>query len=119
MAGHEEVEFALGGVRVAHQAALGPNRGQFSGSACDQFMGINLVTCVPDDPIFAEVESDVKGETQLNHTQIAGKVGRTAANDTNQLGTHFSGQLLEFLLGKGLQIRRSSDSRQDGVGHAQ
>ena len=51
VAGHEQVERALGRIGVTHQAPLGPDRVQAAGAAGDQLVGIDLVARVPDQAV--------------------------------------------------------------------
>ena len=109
VAGHEQVEGALGRVGVAHQAPLGPDRVQLVGAAGDQLVGIDLVAGVPDQAVLGEVEGQVQRQAELDDAEVAGEVGRAAADDADQLGAHLRGELLELGVRQALQVGRRFD----------
>ena len=51
---HEQIEFALCRVGVAHQATLGPDRVELRIAAGHQLVRINLMARIPNQPIVSE-----------------------------------------------------------------
>ncbi len=76
------------------------------GASGDQLVGIDLVAGVPDQAVLAEVERHVQRQAKLDDAEVAGEVGRAAADDADQLVAHLARELLEFLLGQRLQVGR-------------
>ena len=117
MAGHEQVEGALGGVGIPHQAALGPDRVQAVGPAGDQLVGIDLVAGVPDQAVGPEVERQVQGQAELDDAEVAGEVRGSMVDDADQLVAHLGGEVFEVLLGERLQVARRLDPSQHRAVH--
>ena len=113
--GHEQVVGALGRVGVAHQAAPGPDRVQFGGTAGDQLVRIDLVARVPHQAVLREIEGQVQGQAELDDTEIAGEVSRPATDHAEQLGSHLGGELIELFLRQLLEIGRRPDPCQQRV----
>ena len=108
VAGEKQVVVALGRVRVAHQAPLGPHRLELVVPAGDHLMGIHLVAGVPNQAIAAEIEAGVQGQGQLHHPQIGSEVCRPAGNQSAQRLAHFVGQRGQLLVEQAL--RSAGDS---------
>src|SRR5712671_854253 len=105
MTRHEEIVEALMGIRVAHQAALGPDRFELCVTARDELVRIYLVARVPDEPITAEIERQVQCDCQLDHAKVTGEMSRTNAQDSDQLIAHLLRERLELFIAELLQVR--------------
>ena len=68
VSGHEQVVLTFVRVGIAHQPAFGADRSKLVVPPRDQFVGINLMTSIPDQSVPAEVEHGVQRDTQLDHT---------------------------------------------------
>ena len=112
MAGHEQVVFALLRVGVAHQAPLGAHGAELVVAPRDELVRIDLVACVPDEAVAAEVERRVQRQAQFNHAQVRGKVGRAVRNQIAKDLAHFTGQLLKLGVGQVGQVARRFDLRE-------
>ena len=93
MAGHEQVVGAFLRIGVAHQAAPGADRAKLGEAAGDQFVGIDLVARVPDQPVAAEVEDPMKGEAELDHAEVGGEVGGAGGGHLAEGPPHLTGQV--------------------------
>ena len=100
VAGHEQVEVALGRVGVAHQAAPGPDRVELGRAAGDQLVRIDLMTRVPDQAVLGKVIGQVQGQAELDDPEVAGEVSRPPADHAQELGAHLGGKLIELLVGR-------------------
>ena len=116
MAGHEEVVGAFFRIGVSHQAALGPNRSEAGEPTGDQFMGIDLMPSVPDEPVAAEIKNAVQGQAQFHHPQVGGEVGGAGSSHFTERPPHFGGQLLQLLWGKPAEVCRRENGGED-FGH--
>ena len=89
MAGHEQVVGAFVRIGIAHQAAVGADRGKLAVAAGDQLVRIDLMAGVPDQPVAAEVERRVQGQAELDDAQVRSKMGRAIGDDFAQRLAHF------------------------------
>ena len=76
-------------------------------------MGVNLVPGVPDEPVFAEIERQVQGETKLDDAQVTGEMRRANAQDPHQLIPHFLSELVKLRLRKLVKIGGRMNSGQN------
>ena len=84
MARHEQVVVALGRVRVAHQTAASADGAELAIAAGDEFVRIDLVAGVPNEPVGAEVERRVQREAQFDDAEVRRKVRRAVGHDVAQ-----------------------------------
>ena len=104
MAGHEQVVGAFVRIGVAHQAPLGAHGGEFVVTAGDQFMRIDLVAGVPDQPVAAEIKGGVQRQAKLDHAQVRGEMRRAIGNQIAKHFAHLDGELFELGDRHALQI---------------
>ena len=93
MSGHEQVVIALGWIGVAHQSAFGADRVKFLVASGDQFLRINLMTRVPDQPVLQKIIGAVQGQRQLDDTKVRRKVRRAHAEEITERFADFVGDL--------------------------
>jgi len=109
VAGHEQVVGALVRVGVAHEAAARADGLELRVAAGDQFVRVDLVPGVPDEPVLAEIEGQVQGQAQLDDAEVAGEVGRADAQDAHQLVAHLLGEVVQLFVSELTQVRGRSN----------
>lgn len=80
------------------------DRREFGVAPREQLVRVNLMTGVPDQPVFREIENQVQGDRQFDHSQVAGEVGGAGRNDIAQRLAHFTGELFEFAWREFLEV---------------
>ena len=115
VAGHKQVEVAFRRVGVAHQPALGAHRLELVVPAGDHFVGVDLMARVPDQAVAGKVERGMQGQSQLDHAQIRGKMGRSRGCQPAERLAHLAGQLRQLLLRESLQVGRRLNCREQLV----
>ncbi len=113
VAGHEEIERTLLRIGIAHEAAARANRIEAVEAARDEFVRINLMSRVPDQSILGKIESQVQCKAQFHHAKVAGEMRGSDAQDAHELVAHFLRQLLQFGVGKLVQVRGCGDPREE------
>ena len=98
MAGHEQVIRAFFRVGIAHQATFASDRREFLEAAGDQLVRIDLMSGVPDQAVFREIEDQMQRDAELDDAQVAGEVsGAVRAHRTKCLAD-FGRQLAKLLV---------------------
>ena len=69
-------------------------------AAGKQFMGITLMTYIPDNGIFRAVENAVKRNCEFNDAKVTCKVTAVFSNNIDNSRTDFLSKLPEFFLRK-------------------
>src|SRR5215510_15470368 len=85
VAGAKDIVFTLFTTQKSAQAVQLANSSQPSPPPADQFMGVCLMPCVPNDAIFRCVENIVKGKRELHCTECRCEVSSHFRHD----GNHF------------------------------
>lgn len=112
MACHEQIVRAFRRIGVAHQATLGADGMKLLVSSCDQLVWVNLVASVPDQPVEAEIVSQMESDTELNNAQVTGKMCWACREYAHQLVTDFLRQLLELRLVQTVKVSRGFYARE-------
>ena len=99
MAGHEQVEGALVRVWVAHQPALGADRGELLETARDELVRIDLMPRVPNQAVAGKVVGEMEGQAEFHHAQVAREMSGPDAENANQFVADLLRQLAELRLG--------------------
>ena len=115
VARHQQVVDAFLGIGVAHQPALGTDRIETIVAAGHHFVRVDLVACVPDQAVAAEIEGGVQGERQFDNAQVRSKVRRARGHNSAKGLAYFGCQLHKLLLRKVFQIAGRADCRKEFV----
>ena len=110
VARHEEVVFALLGIGVAHQAALGPHRMELRIATGEQLVRIDLVAGIPDQPVVEEIKRLMQREAELDDTQVRREMGAAARDQIAKDLAHFARQPFELGQRKVVQIAAANGS---------
>ena len=111
MARHKQVVWTFIRVRKAHQAPLRPDRTKAIKASGDQLVRVNLVPCIPDQPIFGKVVNQMKSQTQFDDSQITGKMSRPFLHQIAQCFPDFVGQLNQLRVRQAAKIPGRLNSR--------
>src|SRR5215475_8014059 len=96
VAGAKDIVFALFTTQKSAQAVQLANGSQPSSPPADQFMGVRLMPCVPNDAIFRCVENIVKGKRQLHRTECGCEVSSHFRHDGDHFFSYFRCQSREL-----------------------
>ena len=92
-----------------HQSAFAADGRELRKPAGHQFVGIDLMTGVPDQTILVEIKDQVQRETQFHHAQVAGKVRGAILHNRAQCLAHLIRQLQKLLVAERLQLPWGGD----------
>jgi hypothetical protein len=82
-------------------------------SARDEFVRVDLMASVPDQPIPTEVKDSVQGEAEFNNAKIRGKMSGATCGDLTERLPHFGSQIIELVDAEALEIVRGLNRRQN------
>ena len=99
----KQVVITLGRIGIAHQSASTTNRFDLIEATGDQFVWIDLMTGVPDQPVPGKVEHLVQGNAQFNDSQVTMTVPLPScsligpvSDNRQQRFSNFVGQLIQL-----------------------
>jgi hypothetical protein len=105
------------GVGISHEAPFAADRLELGEAAGDEFVGIDLMAGVPDQPVLREIERQVQRQAELHDPQIAGEVGGAIGDDFAERFADFPGELQELIVGEALEFPGGANERQQLVIH--
>jgi hypothetical protein len=109
MPGHEQVERTLRRIGVPHQATPSPDRRELVVAPRHQFVRVDLMPRVPDQPVMAKVENAVQRQAEFHNAQIRCEMGRTFADQIADYLSDLGSQLHKLDVGHLLQHQRAVD----------
>jgi hypothetical protein len=74
--------------------------------AGEEFMRINLMTGVPNEPVLGKVERGMEGDAEFDDTEVGGEVNGSGIVEFAEFASNFGGEEFESVCGKILQIVR-------------
>jgi hypothetical protein len=75
-------------------------------SSRDQFVGITLVSHIPDEFVLGEVEDIMKGNAEFHHTEIRSEVSSAPRNSLDDLLSDLATEPIEFFKIESFDVRR-------------
>ena len=93
MTGPERVVLAFAALGKARQSAALPERQHLVAPSGENFMGITLVTDVPNQAVIRGIENMMQGDRKLDNAQRSAKVPARDGDHAHGLAAHFIGQL--------------------------
>ena len=115
MGGAESVVNTFFAARKPTQAAHLAQGAHLVQAAREHFVGISLMTDVPNESIFRRVVDVMQGNGQLNRAQIGAEMAACLRDRLNQTPTKLFSQGLQILTRQLPQVRRRLNPFQQGV----
>src|SRR5262245_6609247 len=89
MAGAKDIIFTLFTTQKSAQAVQLANSSQPGSPSTDQFMGVRLMSCIPNDAIFRCVENIMQGKRQLHRAECRCEVSPHFRHYGNHFFSYF------------------------------
>jgi len=106
MASAEMIELALTAFQIAGHTTFLAKRVEIGVTAGEQFVGVSLVSHIPDHPVVIKIQGLVEGKGQFDDTQTWAEMAATVGNDLEMTLTNLSGDGLQVLHGCTVQLIR-------------